>query len=519
MIGQIRWGRGAMAALLALSAGAAIAGEAAAQDNNTLRIGMYAKAPGRGNPYIGGGAPTNYWLDPVFDQLVRVNDKGQPNPWLAESWKLVDPTTWHLSLRKDAEFTSGVKVNADSIVASFAWALSEAGRATQGGAELRNVDSVTKVDEFTVAFKTKVPLPLLPGTTARAYIVDGKAVAEMGMPNYANNPSTTGGYRVVKWTDTEAEFVRFDKSWRAGKIPTLRFIETPEPASRLQAIVSKQIDLAVTVAPDNVDEIKRAGQTTHIFNSPNVMNYVMFTTDHRKSFGAKGTPFTDKRVRQAFNMAIDRKGIVEGLLQNVTKPANQPANPQTFGFNSDVKDYEFNPAKAKALLAEAGYPNGFEMIAGFIPGAIPRDIEIYTYMFADNLSKIGVKSEIRQLPFADWLRQYTSGNWVTDGSGFSAFVDPQMDAARPFVNFTCNTPNAIVCIKEMMPMIDAQQSEMDPVKREAMLKQIMQIWHDDAVTMPILYGIDIFAATPRLKNFQNWNRVLLWERMTLEGNG
>jgi CTP:molybdopterin cytidylyltransferase MocA len=60
---------------------------------------------------------------------------------------------------------------------------------------------------------------------------------------------------------------------------------------------------------------------------------------------------------------------------------------------------------------------------------------------------------------------------------------------------------------------------MDPVKREAMLKQIMQMWHDDAVTMPILYGNDIFAATPRLKNFQNWNRVLLWERMTLEGNG
>ena len=159
------------------------------------------------------------------------------------------------------------------------------------------------------------------------------------------------------------------------------------------------------------------------------------------------------------------------------------------------------------------------MIAGFIPGAIPRDIEIYTYMFADNLSKIGVKSEIRQLPFADWLRQYNSGNWVTDGSGFSAFVDPQMDAARPFVNFSCNTPNAIVCIKEHMPLIDAQNSEMDPVKREAMLKQIMQMWHDDAATMPILYGIDIFAATPRLKNFQNWNRVLLWERMTLEGNG
>ena len=165
MIGQNRWGRGAVAALLALSAGAVVAGEASAQDNNTLRIGMYAKAPGRGNPYIGGGAPTNYWLDPVFDQLVRVNDKGQPNPWLAESWKLVEPTLWHLTLRKDAEFTSGVKVNADSIVASFAWALSDVGRATQGGAELRNFDSVTKVDEYTIAVKTKVPLPLLPSWT------------------------------------------------------------------------------------------------------------------------------------------------------------------------------------------------------------------------------------------------------------------------------------------------------------------------------------------------------------------
>ena len=514
-----RMKQAAFGAVAALAVGTMMsAAPAVAQDNNTLRVGMYSKTPARGNPYGGGGVPSIYWWDPLFDGLTRVNKEGQVVPWLAESWKLVDNTTWHFKLKPNLEFSNGAKIDADAVVGSFAWALSDEGRATSGGRELREIDRVTKVDNLTVAIITKAPAPLTPGTLQRAYILEPKHLKDVGIPGYTANPVTSGGYKMVRWTDNDAEFTVFDKSWRAGKIRTLRFVELPEAASRLQAIISKQIDLAVTVAPDDIKQVRDAGQVVHVFSSPNVMNFAMFTKDFKNRWGAKGTPFADKRVRMAANLAIDRKGIVDGLLGGVTSPANQPANPSTFGYNAALPPYKYDPVAAKKLLADAGYPNGFKMIAEFIPGAIPRDIEIYSYM-AESLGKIGIQAEVRQIPFPDWLKKYLGGVWDGDGSGFSAFVDPHMDASRPFSNFSCLVPNAIVCIDSHMPLINAAATEMDTKKREKILQELMAAAHNDAMTMPILLGVDIYAATPRLKNFEYWNRVLLWERMTLEGQG
>lgn len=509
----------ALGSVAALAVGAMmLPAPVAAQDNNTLRVGIYSKAPTRGNPYGGGGVPSIYWWDPLFDGLTRVNKEGVVTPWLAESWKLVDNTTWQFKLKPNLEFSNGAKIDADAVVGSFAWALSDEGRATSGGRELREIDRVTKVDNLTVEIKTKAPAPLTPGTLQRAYILEPKHLKDVGISGYTANPVTSGGYKVVRWTDSDAEFTVFDKSWRAGKIRTLRFVELPEAASRLQAIISKQIDLAISVSPDDIKQVRSAGQVVHVYNAPNIMNFVMFTKDFHGRWGSKGTPFADKRVRMAANMALDRQGIVDNLLGGVTSVAYQPSNPSTFGFNPSLQPYKYDPVAAKKLLAEAGHPNGFKMVAEFIPGAIPRDIEIYSYM-AEALGKAGIQVEVRQIPFADWLKRYLGGLWESDGSGFSAFVDPHMDASRPFSNFSCLTPNAIVCIDSHMPLITAAATEMDVKKREKILQDLMAAAHNDAMTLPILYGVDIYAATPRLKNFEYWNRVLLWERMTLEGQG
>lgn len=514
-------------ASLAAIAGAAILGaamfsgmlseSAEAADNSTLRVGVYAKAPSRGNPYGGGGVPSIYWWDPIFDGFTRVNDKGQTVPWLAESWELVNATTWRFKLRQDVVFTNGEKMNADAAVATIMWMISDVGRATPGGRESRGITGATKVDDYTLDITTEKPMPLLAGTVSRAYVVAPKAWADMGIQGYSANPATSGAYKVKSWNDSGAEFVAYENTWRPPKIPTLKYVELPESAARLQALVSEQIDLAVLIAPDDVPVVRDAGQTSFTFSSPNIMNMVLMTEDYKKAYGEKGSPFKDKRVRLAMNMAIDRQAIVDNLLAGQSKPANQPANPATFGYNPDLPLYEYNPTKAKALLAEAGYPNGFELIAEIIPGAIPRDVEIYSYL-ADSFGKIGVKVDMRQIPFADWLKKFIGGGWEGAATGFSAFVDPHMDASRPFTNFSCyKQPNPLICIDDFMPLLDAQGQEMDRSKREAMLKELMAKSHNDALSLPILLGVDIYGATKRLKNFEYWNRVILWERMTLEG--
>ena len=491
--------------------------EANAQDaRDTLRVGMYSRAPNRGNVYAGGsGVPSMYWWEGVFDSFTRVDDKAQIRPFAAEKWELVNPTTWRFTFRKDIEFSNGNKNNADNVVAIFDY-LSTDGKAasvwtTYGG----SLASWKKVDEHTVEFTTKVPNPLWAGSLARFYVADMKAWKDMGTEAYTAKPVTSGPWKPVTWTDSEGVFVAHDKSWRPGKIKNLRIIELQEQVGRVQALTSGQVDIVTNMNPDDMKTISAAGHIARADDAPNIMSFAYFSEDFspdQKKWGGK-TPFAKREVRQAANHAINREAIVKDLFGGITVPASQPANPNTFGYNPDVKPYAYDPAKAKALLAQAGYPNGFNMVAEVIVGAIANDKEIYSYM-VDQMGQVGIKVDLRPLVFADWLKKLLGKSWEGEATGFSYLVDPMMDASQPFNWYSCTRPQRFICIEEHMPLIQAQATEMDRGKREAILKELMKRANEDALSIAVLNGKDIFGVAKRVQGFTNWNRVLVYENMS-----
>lgn len=506
--------RSAAAAVLA----AAVAMPAMAQSvSDTLRVGMYSKAPARGNPLAqGSGVPSMYWWEPIFDSLTRVNDKGQIVPHGASGWKLINDTTWHFTLRDDVIFSNGVKNTAQNVVKVYEYLRSEEGGSASVARDAKTLASIRAIDDRTVEFVTKKPDPLWPGTIVRIYSAEMGAFADLGKDGYAAKPVTSGPWKVVSWSDNEAVYTAHDQSWRPGKIKNMRITELPEQVARRQALEAGQVDLITNMAPDDIPIIEASGNVAVVSDAPNIMSLMLFSEDFTGKWKDGKTPFADKRVRQAANYAIDRKSIVENLFGGITVPASQPANPNTFGYNPSLKPYPYDTAKAKQLLAEAGYPNGFDMKAEVITGAIANDREIYTFV-SQQLTEIGIRVELRPLQFPEWLNKLLQKKWEGQATGFSYLVDPQMDASTPFRWYSCNSTAVTICIPEHMELINAQATEMDRDKREKMLQELMVKAREDALSIPILLGKDIFGMSKRVKGFTNWNRILVYENMSLDG--
>ncbi len=503
----------AVSAAIALPASVAVAQDA----KDTLRIGMYSKAPSRGNVYSSGsGVPSMYWWEGIFDGLTRVNDKGQIVPHGAVSWELVNNNTWRFTLRDDVIFSNGVKNSAQNVVKVFDYLLSEEGKPASVARDARKLESYRAIDDRTVEFVTKVPDPLWPATIQRIYIGEMQAFADRGKDGFAADPVTSGPWKVVSWKDTEALFTAHDKSWRPGKIKNIRIVELPEQVARRQALEAGQVDLITNMGPDDIAVIEASGNIAVVNDSPNVMSLMVFSEDFTGKWKDGKTPFADKRVRQAANYAIDRQSIVDNLFGGITVPASQPANPNTFGWNPNVKPYPYDPAKARALLAEAGYPNGFKMKAEVITGAIANDAEIYTFV-SQQLGQVGIEVELRPLQFSEWLNKLLQKKWEGEATGFSYLVDPEMDASTPFRWYSCDSTAVTICIPEHMDLLHASAQEMDRDKREKMLQELMVKANEDALSIAILHGRDIFGMSKRVQGFTNWNRILVYENMTLGG--
>ncbi len=501
------------AAALAVAVGMVL--PAAAQNaSDTLRIGMYSKAPARGNPLgPGSGVPSMYWWEAIFDSLTRVNDKGQIVPHAATGWKLVNDTTWHFTLRDDVIFSNGVKNTAHNVVKVYDYLRSEEGKSASVARDANALASYRAIDERTIEFVTKKPDPLWPGTIVRIYSAEMEAYADMGKEGYAAAPVTSGPWKVVSWTDNEAFYTAHDQSWRPGKIENIRITELPEQVARRQALEAGQVDLVTNMGPDDIPVIEASGNIAIVSDAPNIMSLMLFSEDFTGKWTDGKTPFNDKRVRQAANYAIDRQAIVENLFAGITQPASQPANPNTFGYNPNVKPYPYDPDKARALLAEAGWADGFDMKAEVITGAIANDAEIYTFV-SQQLTQIGIRVELRPLQFSEWLQKLLQKKWEGEATGFSYLVDPQMDASTPFRWYSCDSTAVTICIPDHMDKIHAQATEMDRDKREKMLQDLMVAAREDALSIPILLGKDIFGISPRVKGFTNWNRILVYENMS-----
>ncbi len=503
---------GALAALLvpALDAPA----QAAEMQDKTLIFGDARAGNFMGEPFRWTESPHSYWLWPIYDSLAMINKDGDITPLLAVSWENVDPVTWIYKLRPNVVYQNGEPFTSKAVVQFLSWLISDKGRGTSAGQVVNGITrvaSVRAIDDLTVEIKTTVPSPILERSIGRFWIPEPKAWADLG-DDFNANPVGTGPYRAVRFGPEGVDYEAYEESWRPTKIRRLKGLVLPDLAARRAALISGQIDIAVALAIDDIKLVEEAGHSVDVAPRPTIMTLKLFQT-------SRESPFNDKRVRQAANYAINKEAMVEHILQGYGRVASQCTTQESFGFNPDVKPYPYDPDKARQLLAEAGYPNGIDIV---MQAVLPSNFAGATDMYqiaAQELTAAGIRTSLEAIAFPDWLKAW----FVPEDAETLGFKGPfqnncnifNLDGLDGFSIQSCRKKPAFYCDAEEQELLDRASTEMDPEKREKLIQELLALNAENAATIMLVQMVDIFGLHKRVQGFENHTMKPNYHEMTL----
>lgn len=463
----------------------------------TLKVGAVAWPPGYGNPYLAIAQATSHSRAMVFDPLIKVGHDGKLKPALALSWEPLPPNIWRFHLRPNVVFSNGEPFDAHAVKAVVDWLKSPASIGQLMSAEMANVVQARVVDPLTIDLITAQVDAVLPKRLTVVMMTPPKAWAARGVEGFTLNPVGTGAYVMKDWGQASGRTVieANPTSWRKPKqIDRVEIYPMREQIRRLQALTSGQVDLTQAIGPEDMEAMKEQGYTVFVEPEGTVMGMFL------RNIGNEGKPLNDVRVRQALNYAVNKDEIATAMLRGTSKAAGQGAIPGIFGYDPEIKPYPFDPARAKQLLAEAGYPNGFKIAARLQPAGALDAISIYQKVAAD-LAAVGIELELRQVMPNDWVRMYATGEWdgadaVTGNWNASAFAD----TIRGLEMYACRRSGTFFCDREADRLIDLSNSELDDAKREKLLQAAMRRFHDVAPSLFLVNYATIVAHRPHVKN-------------------
>lgn len=295
----------------------------------------------------------------MFDSLVWANEQNVIEPALAERWEVSeDGREFTFFLRQNVEFHNGEPFNADAVV--FSWE-----RGIQPHIEWSDrwarASAVERIDDYTVRITTAEPDPLLLGVMAQHWnIVPPVYTQEVGDDRFGESPVGTGPFRFVEWVrEDRIVLERNDSYWREGlpRVDRVVFRPIPEASTRMAAIQTGEIDIV------NRLTVEQAGALESI-DGVRVVTYpidrVFYITFNNLTSGI-GEPTMDPRVRRAMNYAVDRQAIIDSLFGGRAQLATGLMTPSNLGYDPTIEPFPFDPDRARELLAEAGFPDGFEI--------------------------------------------------------------------------------------------------------------------------------------------------------------
>jgi peptide/nickel transport system substrate-binding protein len=460
-----------------------------AKTGGTLRIGTSTDVLSMDMANYRGGQD---WLvgSLVFDTLVAWNPDGTPRPSLAESWKQVDDKTYQITLRKGVKFTDGTPFNADAVKKGF----ERAGKTPFGKIFLFMIDSVSADNESTVTFKLNAPYSAFINNLA--IMVDGipspTAVDKFG-DQFVRNPVGTGPFKLTEWVaGQQMTFERNPDYW--GTKPKLdkivvKFIA--DESTRLAALDAGELDVIQNAPAQAAKDLKASSKNQLIAGA--YSQTLWFGFNHSNPILAK------KDVRQALSMAVDANGLVQNVTEGVTRVANG-------FFPPEVVKTQITPpakgdvAKAKALLAQAGYPNGFSIELWVPTGRYIRDKEI-AQAIQQPLKAIGVDATIKALDYAAYstgMGRREAGIFVLAWA-FTSNPDTMLRSA--FYSKTTATNWSAYNNPAIDKLVDSavvQSKYEDAVK---IWQQADQMLVDDYAGVPIYWSSNLFGASKKVHDF------------------
>jgi peptide/nickel transport system substrate-binding protein len=294
----------------------------------------------------------------IFDSLVWLDDQGEVQPALAESWEVSDDgLTYTFNLRQGVTFHNGEPFNADSVV--FSWNRYK-NKELQWNERWNEANSVEKVDDYTVKISTTEPKPLLLRTIAQNWaMIPPKYFEEVGDVQFGTNPVGTGPFKFVEWVQGDHVTLEANPDyWREGfpKIKTVIFRPIPESSTRVAAIQTGEVDIVGRLSAEEAASLEGL-QGISVLKYP--VARVYYVAFNNMTTGLD-KPTMDPLVRQAMNYAVDVQAIIDSLFDGNAKQATGFVATGELGYGA-VQPFPYDPDKARELLTQAGYPDGFEM--------------------------------------------------------------------------------------------------------------------------------------------------------------
>jgi len=475
----------------------ALAPSAQAQPKDTLTVALVSHAPTL-DPHMHFERVGILVNINMFDSLLHRNTRLEYEPSLATSWKPLSDTQWEFKLRKGVKFHNGDPLTAEDVKFSIE-------RVTEPGKEkkkspqygnIRAIKDVRIVDAETIHIVTDKPFPLLLERLVFFPIVPRKHMEKVGDDAFGTTaPVGTGPWKFVEWKrDQYIRLEAFDGHWRgkpAFKHLVIRAI--PEVATQIAEMKTGGVDLIRNVSADLVPELKSHPQT-YVSSSP-------ILRVHYVELDMRSAPFDKKLVRQAANYAIDKQAIISKLMGGLGQQVATVVQPKAFGFDGDLKPYPYDPAKAKTLLAQAGYANGVDISAHSAFIEFRPVFEAITQM----LTEVGLRTNARMWdPGPAWNKFFQTEGKASNAAYGSWGNYSVFDADAVLHPLFHTEPGGWIGkhytrVEGLDKMIDEARSMVDQPRRRRIYSQIQNLIREEAPAIYLFTQYDTLAINKRVE--------------------
>ncbi len=476
---------------LAITLGLALSGSmlaldtALAKDNLVIDL---VNEPSSLDPHKQWNPDSYYVYRNIFDNLISRDNDGKIVPQIATKWENRSDTEVVFTIRDDVVFHDGEKLTPEDVAFSVNRITNKDFGSPQLG-QFNKIVSAEVTGDNEVTLKTDGAYPVLLPQLVKLSIVPQHVVEKVGDDEFNANPVGSGPYKFGGWQrGVSVKLERNDEYWgEKGKFASAEFRSVPDASTRVANLQTGETDLAVTLDSDQAAQLEGSGTAKPVIALTERVAYLKLNPTR--------APFDDKRVRQAVAQAIDKQGLVEGILGGYDKPLAQMATPVHFGYIEDIKGYPYDPEAARELVKEAG-AEGQKVSFATSPVFDQRIVQALTQMISDT----GLNAEIEMTDMAAYLQRSQSAPQNQSFLGFGRWSCACQDVdGVMFPLMHSSSSWSVLSDSHLDGLLEAARATLDEKARLDAYKEISTFVADEVPFLPLYQAAVIYGASNNLE--------------------
>ncbi|MBM3526335.1 MAG: ABC transporter substrate-binding protein, partial [Alphaproteobacteria bacterium] len=441
----------------------------------------------------------------IYDAVVARTDDMRVVPEIAESLTQIDARTWEAKLRRGIKFQDGSEMTAADVKFTFDRLTKDGamdGKTSPRKSLVGPLADTVVVDSHTVRFVLETPWPIFAAYLPFNQVVSKAFVERVRTDGMGTQAMGAGPFKLVEWRRGDSVILERFPGYYGGaadippvgpaRVDRVIFRIIPEPASRVAALLAGEVDL-IDELPHHAIRQVEANPRTQVLRTNGTRSFFI-------DFNTTKPPFNDVRVRQAANHAVNRKLIIDRILNGLAVPLATLISPDSYGYNKNLQPYAYDVARAKALLAEAGHPNGVDVTLD-VPNAFKEQAEAVASM----LTQAGLRTKVQLMEATAMSAQWREPEKIDRHMQFRSWGDGALDPVGIFVPVlkTRDRGNSSgYSNAEVDRLLTAADTETDAARRSKHYEDAQAIIHREAPLLYLWLPQDVYGASRRLKDWQ-----------------